>query len=99
MRSEAKEKRKLGQDFNKIEQNKIFHKGFFPLSTALKYSQSSRNTANRIPAIMNRMLAANKYEKCSKIYFPLLSLMMEITDAVTTMENSIAKYGQKLMEL
>jgi hypothetical protein len=63
-----------------------------------KYSHSSRSTTNKVPAMMNKILAANKYEKCSKMYFPLLSLMIEIIEAVTTMENSIAKYGQKLIE-
>lgn len=43
---------------------------------------------------MNRMLAANKYEKCSKMYFPLLSLMIEISEEVTTTEKSKAKYDQ-----
>jgi hypothetical protein len=43
------------------------------------------------------MLAAVKYEKCSKMYFPQLNFTIDIIEAVKTVENSRAKNGQKLI--
>lgn len=48
---------------------------------------------------MYSALAVPKYEKCSKMYLALFSLMMVMTAAVQTIEKSIAKNGQKLTVL